>query len=62
MRLSKGALALTALTLLGAGAALAATIQSEGLRITALAQVKPYKLARTKPSPIAVFVANVPRE
>jgi hypothetical protein len=58
VRLSKGALALTALTLLGAGAALAATIQSGGLRITALAQVKPYKLDRTKPSPIAVFVAG----
>jgi hypothetical protein len=36
----------------------AATIQSGGLRITALAQVKPYKLSRTKPSPIAVFVAG----
>ena len=36
----------------------AATIQSDGLRITALAQVKPYKLSRTKPSPIAVFVAG----
>jgi hypothetical protein len=36
----------------------AATIQSEGLRITALAQVKPYKLPRDKPAPIAVFVAG----
>jgi hypothetical protein len=58
VRLKRGALALTALTLLSAGAALAATIQSEGLRITALAQVKPYKLPRDKPSPIAVFVAG----
>jgi hypothetical protein len=49
---------LTALILLGAGTALAATIQSGGLRITALAQVKPYELQRTKPSPIAVFVAG----
>jgi hypothetical protein len=36
----------------------AATIQSDGLRITALAQVKPYELSRTKPSPIAVFIAG----
>ncbi len=33
-------------------------MQSEGLRITALAQVKPYKLPRKKPAPIAVFVAG----
>jgi hypothetical protein len=36
----------------------AETIQSEGLRITALAQLKPYKLPRRKPAPIAVFVAG----
>jgi hypothetical protein len=36
----------------------AVTIQSEGLRITALAQVKPYRLPRDKPAPIAVFVAG----
>jgi hypothetical protein len=36
----------------------AATIQSEGLRITALAQLKPYKLPRHEPAPIAVFVAG----
>jgi hypothetical protein len=58
VRLGRGALALTLLTLLAGGAATAATIQSGGLRITALAQVKPYKLNRTKPSPIAVFVAG----
>jgi hypothetical protein len=34
------------------------TVQSEGLRITALAQVKPYKLPRRTPAPIAVFVAG----
>ncbi len=36
----------------------AATIQSEGLRITALAQLKPYKLPRREPAPIAVFIAG----
>lgn len=46
-------------TLLGTAAvATAAVIQSEGLRITALAQVIPYKLPRGKPAPIAVFVGG----
>jgi hypothetical protein len=36
----------------------AAVIQSEGLRITVLSQIQPYKLPRTKPAPIAVFVAG----
>jgi len=53
-----GALLCAAL-LLGIGAyATAATIQSGGLRITALAQLKPYKLPRTEPAPIAVFIAG----
>lgn len=47
-----------ALSLLVGAAATAATIQSGGLRITALAQIKPYKLPRTTPAPIAVFVAG----
>jgi hypothetical protein len=47
-----------ALLLGGAVIATAATIQSEGLRITALAQLKPYKLPRERPAPIAVFVAG----
>jgi hypothetical protein len=38
--------------------ALAATVQSGGLRITALAQIKPYKLPRHQPAPIAVFIAG----
>jgi hypothetical protein len=38
--------------------AAAATIQSDGLRITALAQLIPYKLPRDKPAPIAVFIAG----
>jgi hypothetical protein len=58
VRLGRVAIAAGALVAVAAGIAAAATIQSEGLRITALAQVKPYKLARTKPSPIAVFVAG----
>jgi hypothetical protein len=41
-----------------AGVAVAATIQQDGLRITALAQIKPYKLPRDEPAPIAVFVAG----
>jgi hypothetical protein len=36
----------------------AVTVQSEGLRISAFAQVKPYKLPRRTPAPIAVFVAG----
>jgi hypothetical protein len=36
----------------------AATIQSEGLRITVLSQLKPYKLPRRTPAPIAVFIAG----
>ena len=47
-----------AITLLACASAPAVTIQSEGLRITALAQIQPYKLPRDKPAPIAVFVAG----
>lgn len=53
------ALALSAvLLLIGSGLAAAVTIQKDGLRITVLAQVKPNKLLRSKPTPIAVFVAG----
>ncbi|HET8954510.1 MAG TPA: hypothetical protein VFN18_02500 [Solirubrobacterales bacterium] len=46
-------------SLLGTAAiATAAVIQSDGLRITALAQVIPYKLPRDKLAPIAVFVGG----
>jgi hypothetical protein len=41
-----------------AAIATAATVQQGGLRITALAQLKPYKLPRKTPAPIAVFVAG----
>jgi hypothetical protein len=51
-----GALLLT--TLAVAAIATAATVQQGNLRITALAQLKPYKLPRDKPAPIAVFVAG----
>jgi hypothetical protein len=57
-RLKKAGALLSAALLFGAAYATAATIQSEGLRITALAQLKPYKLPRTKPAPIAVFIAG----
>ena len=52
------ALAVAALALCAAASAPAVTVQSEGLRITALAQILPYKLPRDKPAPIAVFIAG----
>lgn len=36
----------------------ATTIQKNSLRVTVLAQVKPYKLPRQKPAPIAVFISG----
>lgn len=56
-RAKAGALA-SALLLSAAAIATAATIQHAGLRITVLSQIKPYKLPRSKPAPIAVFVAG----
>ena len=50
--------ALALLVLLGAAGASAAVIQQGNLRITALAQVQPYKLPRTEKAPIAVFVSG----
>lgn len=44
--------------LLCASIASAVTVQQGGLRITALAQISPYKLPRDRPAPIAVFVAG----
>jgi hypothetical protein len=44
--------------LICATAAGAVTLQQGGLRITALAQLVPYKLPRDRPAPIAVFVAG----
>jgi hypothetical protein len=53
-----GALLGAALLLGVAAYATAATVQSEGLRITVLSQLKPYKLPKKTPAPIAVFVAG----
>jgi hypothetical protein len=54
-----GRLALCTLaTLACAAIATAATVQQDGLRITVLAQLKPYKLPRHGTAPIAVFVAG----
>jgi hypothetical protein len=57
-RQSRVAAAVAALALVAAASAPAVTVQSEGLRITALAQIQPYKLPRKTPAPIAVFVAG----
>jgi hypothetical protein len=55
----KTSTALLVISLLcGAAYASAATVQQGGLRITALAQLIPYKLPRDKPAPIAIFVAG----
>jgi hypothetical protein len=48
----------SALLLAAAGAASALVVQSDGLRITVLSQVIPYKLPRSKPAPIAISVAG----
>lgn len=45
--------------LTGLGAyAVGAVIQDQGLRITVLSQIKPFKLPRDEPAPIAVFLAG----
>jgi hypothetical protein len=49
---------LATLALTGAGIATAATIQQDDLRITVLSQIQPFKLPRTEPAPIAVFIAG----
>lgn len=54
-RLLAGALLLL---MLGAGSTGAVVVQKEGLRITVLSQIKPYKLPRGRPAPISVFVAG----
>ena len=57
-RRGRVATAVAALALYACASAPAVTVQSEGLRISALAQLKPYKLPRKTPAPIAVFVAG----
>lgn len=51
-------LALALGTLGSASLATAVTVQKEDLRITVLAQLKPYKLPRSEPAPIAIFVGG----
>lgn len=58
MRLRAGALAVALLTLTGASLARAVSVQSGTLRIAVFAQIKPYKLPRAEPAPIAVSVAG----
>ena len=58
MRARVGMIGAAVALLACATAALAATVQQGGLRITALAQLKPYKLPRQGTAPIAIFVAG----
>ncbi len=44
--------------LAGIGAASAATVQQQGLRITVQSQILPYKLPRDEPAPISVFISG----
>jgi hypothetical protein len=57
LRTRTGVLGLV-LLLTAVGVASALVVQSHGLRITVLSQVIPYKLPRSKPAPIAIFVAG----
>lgn len=41
-----------------ASTATAAVVQTEGLRITVLGQVLPFKLPRDRPAPVAVFISG----
>ena len=60
MRLARraGALALSALAIAGITAASGAVMQRSGIRVTVLSQIKPFKLPRSEPAPIAVFVSG----
>jgi hypothetical protein len=49
---------LAILVITSASLASATTVQLGNLRITVLAQLKPYKLPRAAPAPIAVFIAG----
>lgn len=53
-----GALAAGALVVALVTVASAAIIQQDGLRITVLSQVMPFKLPRDRPAPISVFVSG----
>jgi hypothetical protein len=58
MKRRAAALALAVLAATSASLATAATVQQGDLRITVQAQLKPYKLPREEPAPIAVFIAG----
>lgn len=51
-------MAIGGLALLSATAATAAVVQRDGIRITVLSQVMPFKLPRNTPAPVAVFIAG----
>lgn len=53
-----GPAALAALLIVGIAGATAAVIQQEGIRVTVLSQVIPFKLPRDHPAPITVFVSG----
>jgi hypothetical protein len=55
---AKIAVAILATTLLGAYAAQGAVVQEQGLRISVLSQILPFKLPRDTPAPIAVFISG----
>jgi hypothetical protein len=46
------------MAIVGASIANGAVVQDQGLRITVLSQIQPYKLPRTETAPIAVFVSG----
>jgi hypothetical protein len=58
VRRRAGALALIGLAVAGAGLGRAAVVQDQGLRITVLSQIQPFKLPRATPAPIAVFLSG----
>ncbi len=58
MRRRAGALGLAVLALTGATLASGAVVQNQGLRISVLSQILPFKLPRTTTAPIAVFIAG----
>jgi hypothetical protein len=54
----RGLLILGLLLAVAASAATAAVVQTEGLRITVLGQIQPYKLPRDRVTPVAVFISG----
>jgi hypothetical protein len=58
VRKRAGALALVVLAIAGASFAHGAVVQEQGLRITVLSQIQPFKLPRIGTAPIAVFISG----